>query len=207
MSKRLSQLADDKCDLEMTPMIDVVFLLLIFFMCTLKFKTLEGKLSAYLPKDVGVNQDDAEPIEKVEIIIHVKKGPNDEKMTGIKLKPGNPPVPFTSGMTGRFQWNTEELASKHPSLKNYPTRVLWYRVGVFTTEDLGELEDRVRQIREERQPLMPTDPATGKPKLVPATIDSRADTVYEDVADMLDVVIEAGFEEVTFVGNHGDNID
>ncbi len=36
-------------------MIDVTFLLLIFFMCTLNFRTLEGHLSAYLPKDAGVN--------------------------------------------------------------------------------------------------------------------------------------------------------
>ncbi len=61
----LEEVADDDCEMEMTPMIDVTFLLLIFFMCTLKFKTLEGKLAAYLPKDVGVNQTDAEPIEKV----------------------------------------------------------------------------------------------------------------------------------------------
>ena len=36
-------------------MIDVVFLLLIFFICTMKFKVLEGKLATVLPKDVGVN--------------------------------------------------------------------------------------------------------------------------------------------------------
>jgi len=41
--------------MEFTPMIDVVFLLLIFFMCTLKFKTLEGKLATYLPKNRGVD--------------------------------------------------------------------------------------------------------------------------------------------------------
>ena len=39
--------------MEFTPMIDVVFLLLIFFMCTLKFKTLENKLTTYLPTDKG----------------------------------------------------------------------------------------------------------------------------------------------------------
>jgi biopolymer transport protein ExbD len=38
----------------MTPMIDVCFQLLIFFMVTSKFKTLEGKLAAYLPKDKGL---------------------------------------------------------------------------------------------------------------------------------------------------------
>ena len=34
-------------------MIDVVFLLLIFFMCASKFRIPEGALRAYLPKDSG----------------------------------------------------------------------------------------------------------------------------------------------------------
>ena len=42
----LQELNEDKCEMEMTPMIDVTFLLLIFFLCTLKFKLLEGKLQA-----------------------------------------------------------------------------------------------------------------------------------------------------------------
>ena len=67
----LKQIAEDEHKMEMTPMIDVTFLLLIFFMCTIKFKTLEGKLSAYLPKDVGVNQSEADPKEKVDILIKV----------------------------------------------------------------------------------------------------------------------------------------
>ena len=66
---QLKNMAEEECEMEMTSMIDVTFLLLIFFMCTLKFKTLEGKLAAYLPKDVGVNTSEAEPIEKVEILI------------------------------------------------------------------------------------------------------------------------------------------
>ncbi len=41
-------------EMSMTPMIDVTFQLLIFFMVTSKFKTLEGKLAAYLPKDKGL---------------------------------------------------------------------------------------------------------------------------------------------------------
>ena len=87
---QLKLMEEEKCDLEMTPMIDVTFLLLIFFMCTLKFKTLEGKLSAHLPKDVGVNQSDAEPIEKVEILMRVK-------VEGRKIRPpGGTPGPYTA---------------------------------------------------------------------------------------------------------------
>ncbi len=37
-----------------TSMIDVVFLLLIFFLCASKFRQLERRLDAFLPKDQGV---------------------------------------------------------------------------------------------------------------------------------------------------------
>ena len=60
---------------EMTPMIDVVFLLLIFFIVTLKFKTLEGRLDAALPKDRGTMNTTIEEIEKIDIVIKVvRKG-------------------------------------------------------------------------------------------------------------------------------------
>ena len=56
----------EEAEMNLTPMIDVVFLLLIFFLC-LEFKTLEGKLATNLPKDVGVNTSQAMPIEKLDI--------------------------------------------------------------------------------------------------------------------------------------------
>ena len=55
---------------DMTPMIDVVFQLLIFFMLSIKFKVLEGKLSAFLPKDVGVNTSPAVPKDKVDAVVN-----------------------------------------------------------------------------------------------------------------------------------------
>ena len=54
--------------MEFTSMIDVVFLMLIFFMCTLKFKTLENKISTYLPAHGGKPVvEDYEPIEKIRL--------------------------------------------------------------------------------------------------------------------------------------------
>ena len=84
----LKDLAEEECELEMTSMIDVTFLLLIFFMCTLKFKTLEGKLAAYLPKDVGVNTSEAEEIEKVEVLIKVANEGNKLDARGEALSDG-----------------------------------------------------------------------------------------------------------------------
>jgi biopolymer transport protein ExbD len=69
MSTRDAAMEETK--LEMTPMIDVTFLLLIFFLCTIKFKILEGKIPAYLPKDVGVNTTPVDKqLEKIEISIN-----------------------------------------------------------------------------------------------------------------------------------------
>ena len=54
MSKKMLELAkSQEAKLDMTSMIDVVFLLLIFFMCATKFKNPEGTLRAYLPRDRG----------------------------------------------------------------------------------------------------------------------------------------------------------
>ena len=61
---------DHDHELQMTPMIDVTFLLLIFFLCSIKFKLLDGKLSTYLPKYVGMNafmMEDRMILEKIEV--------------------------------------------------------------------------------------------------------------------------------------------
>jgi biopolymer transport protein ExbD len=57
---------------DMTPMIDVVFLLIIFFLC-IDFKVLEAKLAAYLPKDKGSLDTPVEPQEQLRIKITLDK--------------------------------------------------------------------------------------------------------------------------------------
>jgi biopolymer transport protein ExbD len=110
--------------IDMTPMIDVVFQLMIFFMCTIKFKTLEGKLSAYLPKDVGVNSSDAEPLEKVDILIKMVRD-------GSKLNPLDD-LPWKG--QGPFRYG--------------PDRVVRYKVGSKEITDLGELGERLTKLYE-----------------------------------------------------------
>ena len=54
--------------IELTPMIDVTFLILIFFMCTLKFKTLDERFESFLPSDKGMGPTKAEvPPEAAEL--------------------------------------------------------------------------------------------------------------------------------------------
>jgi biopolymer transport protein ExbD len=172
MSSQLQQLAQEESKLEMTPMIDVTFLLLIFFMCTLKFKTLEGKLAAYLPKDVGVNSSDDPPIEKVEVVLRVIN-------EGTKYKP------VRAGETPTVLWdgtpNTRYIYGSD--------RVIEYSIGPRRTRDLAEIQRVLTQLHQADTER-------------PATIDARPGTVYEDVVSVLDAAMNAEFSEVTFVGSY-----
>ncbi|MGE3166407.1 MAG: ExbD/TolR family protein [Planctomycetota bacterium] len=53
-TKRSRDGSDTRSSTDMTSMIDVVFLLLIFFMCATQFKFPEGQLRSWLPRERGV---------------------------------------------------------------------------------------------------------------------------------------------------------
>ena len=171
-NKTLDEISKDKCELEMTPMIDVTFLLLIFFMCTLKFKVLEGKLGAYLPKDVGISGPVVPPLEKVDIRIDVANA-------GTKMRwdaATETEVPYTQAdaAAGRRFFYGEDRRVK-------------YTVGGHSAQDLGEVARRLRVFKL-------ADPG------MKATIDAREGTVHKDVVEILDSALTAGFDDITFRG-------
>ena len=47
---------DNPVNLNVVAMVDIIFCLCIFFMCSFKFKQLEGKFQSWLPKDKGDSQ-------------------------------------------------------------------------------------------------------------------------------------------------------
>lgn len=161
----LQDIAEEEFEMEMTPMIDVTFLLLIFFLCTIKFKTLEGKLSAYLPKDVGVNTSQAEPKEKIEIRIQVVR-------EGERRDPQDMTKPWKG--EGRFE---------------YVGREQTYFLGPRKMASLQDLGEQLKK-------LYRSDPER------PATIAPLPGTVYGDVVPVLDRAIEAGYTDITFVGEY-----
>ena len=68
----------------MTPMIDVVFQLLIFFLVTMKFKTLDMKIEAFLPKDKGLAKTIVKLEEKPKLVAVLKRKAG-ERSTRIKV--------------------------------------------------------------------------------------------------------------------------
>ena len=158
---------------DMTPMIDVTFLLLVFFIVTLKFKILEGRLDAALPKDRGTSNSPAEEIEKIDILMFV-------------AEPGE--LVIEKSETGT---NT--------GLKRFEGRTIRLEVGAkkFRYDPMVEFPEELRAFLQSGLSSRVYDKAD-----TPVSIDARKGVVYGDVIRVLDVVIEEGFEKVSFAGTH-----
>ena len=91
MARRKSQLSD-KIDINMTPMIDVVFQLMSFFMCSLKIVAPEGDFDIRMPlgRSAAASLDDQQvpPIR-----VKLSGGP-DGALAGISMN-GNPVADFS----------------------------------------------------------------------------------------------------------------
>jgi biopolymer transport protein ExbD len=171
-SDELKELEEEPCRLEMTPMIDVTFLLLIFFMCTLKFKTLDGALGAYLPKDMGVQVAPGEPLEKVVVQVDVVN--EGSKVRRVR---GGGVVPYSTADAEadlRFDYGADRLVR--------------YRVGPHSDLDFGEAIRMVSELQ------------MGNPE-ARYSIDARDGVVQQDVVQVMDAMLGLGITEVTFMGS------
>ena len=61
---------DNPVSLNVAPMVDIIFCLCIFFMCSFHFKQLEGKFESWLPKNRGVHPEWTDvPLEEIRVIM------------------------------------------------------------------------------------------------------------------------------------------
>ena|ERR1043165_7689698 len=51
----IGEASDNPVEINVTAMVDVIFCLCIFFMCSFHFKQIEGKVDTWLPKEKGNN--------------------------------------------------------------------------------------------------------------------------------------------------------
>ena len=174
--------AQEEVKPDMTPMIDVVFLMIIFFIC-IDFKVLESKLPAFLPKDKGSQDFKVEPQEQLSIKVYVETKGNPIFPNGATANTLNP----NTGRPYRFV------------LKDH--RVRW-EVGPKPLSNIMDVQNELKKIA--------TDPAsqvkdekTGGRKLMGCVIEAYPGTYYEDVAKTADAAHEAGFEEINFGGGLG----
>jgi biopolymer transport protein ExbD len=100
----IQDIQSDESRLEMTPMIDVTFLLLIFFLTTIRFKSLEGKLAAYLPKDQGLNSLVTDlPADPMQLTVQVVT-------PGERVQESDPSRPWHGSADGTFLLEGHQVA-------------------------------------------------------------------------------------------------
>jgi biopolymer transport protein ExbD len=58
---------DNPVGINVVPLVDIIFCLCVFFMCSFKFRQLEGKFDSWLPKDKG-----SEGLPSLELISEVR---------------------------------------------------------------------------------------------------------------------------------------
>jgi biopolymer transport protein ExbD len=174
VNKTLAQ-AMEETKTDMTPMIDVTFQLIIFFMCSIKFKVLEGKLQTYLPKDVGVNTTPIDTqLDKVDVRI----------VRTVTREQLNLDDPDAYGLWKKRGWVIEEV---NLSVMGQPIR------------SLADLETALKRLRE----ATPAPPDLGQPGVedpLKMNVEAMSGTLYEDVVRVVDVAIAAGFTSITFRG-------
>ncbi len=61
---------DNPVGINVTPLVDIIFCLCLFFMCSLKFKPLDGKMDSWLPKDKGPGPATANPtLDEIRVVL------------------------------------------------------------------------------------------------------------------------------------------
>lgn len=87
---------DNPVEINVVAMVDVIFCLCIFFMCSFKFKQLEGKIETWMPKDRGQGAGAPEKVVLEEIRVIMRWDANSNAT--IRKVGNRPPVATDSDL-------------------------------------------------------------------------------------------------------------
>jgi biopolymer transport protein ExbD len=182
--------AQEEAKSDMTPMIDCVFLMIIFFIC-IDFKVLEAKLPAYLPKDKGSQATSVEPQEQLSVHIY----PDSQ---GNKFYPNSTGQPGGPGGPGVLNTKTQR-----PYRFVIENRTVKWNVGPTPCYNESDLLKELKRIAEDKSTWQPSKKDPTKLEPMQVVIEPHVGTYYADVAMTADAVKEAGFVEINFGGGLG----
>ena len=177
---------EDKPDeLNMTPMIDVVFQLLIFFMLSMHFKEVEGKLLSQLPKDKGLAPTHVLQPELQEIRIVICAGGDTRTHLHDKGKheKADKDNNVCKILVEKIEIGDAYKTETNPG-KVGANKALYLALGAKTQE-------LYQSIPSSRDP-------TRKP---PVILDADSETPYEHIIGAVNACKSVGIDNVEFVGN------
>jgi biopolymer transport protein ExbD len=173
----LLEIAKDEMKPDMTPLIDCVFLMIIFFVC-IDFRVLEAKLPVYLPRPSATLSLLAAPRELLVVEIRCDAfGRKIDRSVGQQHGQVDPATgrPFAFILVGHQ---------------------VHYAVGPRRCADVAALRAELQRVHDDPAAAR-IDAASGKLSLPPVVIEPQAGAVYDDVAKVIDVAKAVGFGEVT----------
>lgn len=168
MAKRKPKFEMDEPNADITPMIDIVFNLLIFFMCATKFRTTEGFIMCFLPKNRG--QGSGTPtIDLNEVRIKLL-------WYGSDGRPTNDDAGYVVVKIGDQSFNQPgEIEQSRPPEKSTVWSGMYEKLNSFKAGYSGSSE-----------------------KGLPVIIDARKQVPTKYVVLVLNEVVRAGIQDVTF---------
>ena len=184
----------EESELDMTPMIDIVFQLLIFFLLSAKFIALEGQLSSYLPKDRGL-QASFSKIAPDEVIFFLEwvADPVNDKTGRVRCQTINykPSPGAASGQDHEFESQDATVGQ----IEYGPDRrLVQYGEGVdmpgYHIPNFTNIEDYLNF----RHGLYETK---GSGKSIPVTINVSDNVQMQMVANIVDICTRIGITNVT----------
>jgi biopolymer transport protein ExbD len=228
--RRKRNVRDEKpAEPPMTPMIDVIFQLLIFFVLTMKFKETEGRLLSQLPKDKGMAPSSVTQPELQEVRIVLCIASDEREQGQHTTNKGRHEANLEHDEQADLESTKSEHAEKGKSITDRPHIVVndvchaWidtrnnmmgklYKTWVCPkghTEDplpatkrAAENVARYKEIAAKARELYDLTPSTQDPtKRAPIILDTDSAVPYEHIVGVVNALKELGLENVEFVAN------
>lgn len=98
---------DNPVAINVIPMVDVIFCLCVFFMCSFKFKQLEGKFESWLPRNKGDSGAPTSEIKEIRIAMFW-----DEATSKVRRQFGMRTVEDDGEMTTLIRGSYEDWRAK-----------------------------------------------------------------------------------------------
>lgn len=176
--RRKKQYDDNVPSLSMTPMIDIVFQLLIFFMLGCKMKTDEGKLKAYLPKDRGQGTVGNPEIDLGELRVKLLWADQSGRPFELRKVTMSFEVYYDQVKNGKVLLKVGEQIFP-PINKEWPDYKRLYEHIVAAKADYKA-------------------PRSNLTKKMPLIIDAREPVPWKHVVAVLNAAMKAGVDDITF---------
>jgi hypothetical protein len=177
----IAQAAGDDTEMDMTPMIDIVFQLIIFFLLSLKFKTVDRRIDSMLPKDRGLAATPTFPEDFLKIKIKVfRRDMSDPAKAHTMIKVDNEAKQYVlpKGWRGRLKEESKD-----------PARVQQY--------DAVIAEIRQTVARKIKAHGGAVDEVKGE---IVAPPPKGGAVPHGDVVQMLNIFLSVGMTDVVFEG-------